>query len=473
MGIEGLNPFLRKHCPNAFIELPGSSFKGKRIAIDSDNILFRFKSRAYKEIVNKTDVSVKEPDPDEVNKRFVYHTKNFVINLIKIGATPIFVFDGDYIVEKSKTQEKRRADKKKMIDDAEAMKMNLLEIDELERTPAMVTELRKKMQNLAQLSKDEKEMMKGILSAIGIPVLTAKGEGEQLCAMLCIEGKVDAVYSRDTDLIAFGCPFVINEPGGYIYNEKTGVSEESLQCTIFKPILSSIGLEYDTFVDLCIMSGCDFNDNIPHLGVGKAYPILQQCKRIENLPSKYHKRCTCGNAKHKTCQRIAEDYEDQTECLNYKRCREIFSHSPSELICQDEIVLDIRTDLEDSRDRLEMYGAEDWLKDIVPLYQNVIPGSNTFIAKPPSLSRSNVKLNITGGNNKQPGGGPVLNIVDPLSVGQQRSSPKYVTNTQINVMNRAQHERLNKLKDETKRDELPKIKTSNKSIPVLLNILHP
>lgn len=452
MGIKGLNAFLRKQCPSSFVELPKSWFRGKRIAIDSNNILFRFMSRAHKEIVNKTDVSTKEPDKDEITKRWLYHVKYFLIDLIKIGATPIFIFDGEYISEKSKTQEKRRADKQKMIDDAENMKLSILQIDELERTPAMITELRKKMQNLGHLGSDERDMMQGILSAIGIPVLIAKGEGEQLCAMLCIEGKVDAVYSRDSDLVAFGCPLTINEPSGYVYNEKTKQTEESLQCTVFKPVLSALNMEYESFVDLCIMSGCDFNDNIPHLGVGKAYTALQKCKTIDNLPQKFHCKTACNNDKHETCQRIKEAYEDQTECLNHVRCREIFAHHNSQDICNDEIVLDIRTDLEDARDRLEMYGAEDWLYEIVPLYQNVVPGSKIFIPKKPSLSRSTIKLNVANT--------PKLNIVGN-ELPKQKASPKYITNKQIRSMNQNQHTRLQN-------------RIGNKNInkgPVLINVL--
>ncbi len=445
MGIKGLNSFLKKNCPSAFIELPNSDFKGKRIAIDSNNVLYRFMSRAHKEIVNKTDVVVMEPNRDDIIKRWLYHVKNFLIDLIKIGATPIFVFDGVYISEKSKTQEKRRADKQKMIDNAENMKMKILEIDELERTPAMVTELRKKMQNLGYMGSDEKEMIKGVLSAIGIPVLIAKGEGEQLCAMLCIEGKVDAVYSLDTDLIAFGCPLTIKEPAGFVYNNKTHNMEESFKCTIFKPILSTLGLEYKSWLDLCIMAGCDFNDNMPHLGVTKSYNAIRGCGSIDNLPAKYHVRSKCTRADHSTCSRIHDEYEDQTVCLNYVRCREIMSHISSEEICQDEIQLNIRTDLMDARDRLEIYGVDDWLRDIVPLYRNVVKGSDVCVPKYPSLSRSSLRLNIGNFGNTVSGNGPTLNIV-PSNMA--RTNPQRTpnrTNTQrINNLSKTQHSRLAK-----------------------------
>ena len=53
MGIKGFNPFLRKKCPGAYVDIPLSNFKGKKIALDSDNVFYKFMSRAHKEIVNK------------------------------------------------------------------------------------------------------------------------------------------------------------------------------------------------------------------------------------------------------------------------------------------------------------------------------------------------------------------------------------------------------------------------------------
>lgn len=444
MTIKGLNAFLRKKCPAAFIHLPNGYFHKKRIAIDSDNILRRLMSRAHKEVVDKTDVAVMEPDRDEIIKRWLGHMKGFVMELLRIGATPIFVFDGKYINEKSGTQEKRREEKKKRIDEAEEMKRKLLELDVLERTPQMITELRKKMHHLGFLSKEEKEMAMGILSGLGIPVLTAKGEGEQLCAMLCIEGKVDAVYSRDSDMVAFGCPLTITEPAGYVLNPRTEMVEESFSCVVFKPILSALNMSYETFRDLCIMSGCDFNSNIPHLGVGKSYNILMECKSIDKIPEKYHIKSTC--VRHAGCKYVSENYEDQTECLNHIRCREIMGHFPSEEICQDKIVVDIQTNLTEARDILENYGVDDWISDFVDLYRTLPKPSEVFIRKYPSLSSSRLRLVISGAETQGKNQGKNQGKVDELELltikPTQQPSPKRITNKHVNKLSKYQHKKM-------------------------------
>jgi len=101
MGILRLNPFLKKICPDAYMDVPYSFFRGKRLAVDSDNVLHKFMSRSHKEIVNITDVSIEDIDRDKVIQRWIKHTRNFVNSWLNYGVTLIFVFDGAYIDEKS------------------------------------------------------------------------------------------------------------------------------------------------------------------------------------------------------------------------------------------------------------------------------------------------------------------------------------------------------------------------------------
>lgn len=407
MGIKGFNPFLRKKCPGAYVDIPLSNFKGKKIALDSDNVFYKFMSRAHKEIVNKTDVSTMDLDREEIRTRWIFHVKTFITKLLTLGITPICVFDGKHIPEKSKTQGKRREAKQKIKDAAEEMKDRIRQIDELERTPSMITELRKKMQNLGYLTREDKDIIIKILRDVGIPVLKATGEGEQLCAMLCIEGKVDAVFSRDTDLVAFGCPITINEEGGYLYNPKTDKIEETYKCTIFKPVLYSLDMEYKTFVDLCIMAGCDFNDNIFRLGIGTAYKLLVNCKSIENLPEKYN---------------------EKVGCLKHLKCREIFNHPTSDEVCEHDIKLEIDT-------TIEILDEQEWLNEFKTLYFNMPSSNRVSIHQPPTYNRSSIKLNIVSGNSR-----PKLNIVSPNI--QKKSSPKRINTKRINILSNNQCKRF-------------------------------
>ena len=404
MGISNLNPFLKEKCPEAFKDIPYSYFRGKRVAVDSDNILMKLMSRSHKEIVNQTDVCSKEPDRKEIIDRWLFHLREEINKFLKFGITLIFVFDGKYIDEKSQTQMKRRKDKQKMVDDAKKMKDKILEIDELERTSQMVTDLRKKMHHLGTIKSEEKELVRKILKAIGFPVLLATEEGEKLCAMLAVEGFVDAVWSKDSDILAMGCPLSFSDEAGWVYNTETMKTEMSVKSIVFKPILSALKMEYDTFLDLCIMSGCDFNSNIPQLAIKKAYKLLLEHKSIDNLPS---------------------TLDEKKQILNHTRCREIFCKQKSKDICQYDIILNISKNID--KEVLKENNLEEWYDELVNYYSNLPNPSNVFIEKIPSHSSSILTLKVMNNTRKE--------------IPEQKASPKKMNQKMIKSLNAQQIEK--------------------------------
>lgn len=425
MGISKLNPYLKKECPEAFKDILYSYFKGKRIAVDSDNILMKLMSRSHKEIVNITNVCAEEPDRKLILERWFEHIKDELVKFLKFGITLIFVFDGAYIDEKSATQIKRRADKQKRIDEAASLKKKILEIDELERTPQMITELRKKMHHLGTIKTEEKDLISEILSGLGFPVLYATGEGEKLCAMLAIEGCVSGVYSRDTDVVAMGCPLTISEEAGWIYNQEKHRTEMALKCTLFKPILGKLKMEYSTFLDLCIMSGCDFNKNIKNISVIKSAKLLLKHKSIDDLP---------------------ESYNDKKEILNHVRCREIFKREKAEDICQTKLILNINKNA-DCLQILKENRLEYWL-EILDYYKNLPEPDDNFVEKPPSQSSSTIKLKICGKTNSETNTETNSETnsetnTETNKIPEQKASPNRITNNMTLSLNQ---ERLEKYK---------------------------
>ena len=113
MTITGLNLFLKNKCPHIFIRLPASFFSGKRIVIDGYILNNRFMATAHKEVVNKTDVSIVEPDRDEIRKHWLFRWKDFLNTLLRKKITPIIVFDGERPIIKNKTVEKEEKNVKK------------------------------------------------------------------------------------------------------------------------------------------------------------------------------------------------------------------------------------------------------------------------------------------------------------------------------------------------------------------------
>lgn len=390
MGIKGLNPFLEEFSPECMVDVPYSYFKGKRIAIDGDNILVKLMSRSHKQVVNHTDVCVKDPDRKVIVRTWLSHIKEDMLKKLNYGITPVWVFDGKYIPEKAATQQERREKKRTAVEEAEKLKAEMRLLDPLEITPQMVKQLREKMQNLGTILPEEKELAKQLLQSLGIPVLRATGEGEKLCAMLCVEGKVEAVLSTDTDSVAMGCPMLIKKDGIYVTNPNTKTRELGVSCTIFKPILDKLNMEYASFLDLCIMGRCDFNKNIKGVALKNAYKMLKECKSIEKLPAKY---------------------DESKSILNHVKCREIFRLEKSSDICQNDPFpcLNIMTNFplnqrsseinEEIRGLLEVLkeyeiDVEEWVDNFRDAYKFLPTPSDMCVSKYPSLAASRLRMKI-------------------------------------------------------------------------------
>jgi 5'-3' exonuclease len=300
MGIKNLHRFLRRHSPSAYADVPLSSLQNKKVAIDINVYLFKFKS------IHR----------DKWLTSFI----NFICKLLYYNIQCVCVYDTKSPPEKNARKEERKSRKqqiKNKITDIElalktyedtgivapilcekqqchpllqienrAPKVNRQEVEEnLERLKRQVV----------NVLRSDISITKEFLSLMGIVYFDSDTEAETMCAHLCCNGIVDAVLSDDTDVLVYGTP---------IFVTKFNFTKETCVMVHYPTILSNLLLTRDQFVDFCILSGTDYNDNIPQIGNEKAYKLLQKYGTIENIP------------------------EIDTACLNYNRVRDIFKVPP-------------------------------------------------------------------------------------------------------------------------------------------------
>lgn len=177
---------------------------------------------------------------------------NYKINLV-------FVFDGVPPDAKKRIINKRIRQKQKIEQRVSEMPQG--------------KESEKLSKQLIYISKDEREESKMFLELLGIDVYQSKGEAESLCASLNKSGIVDYVYTEDTDSLAYGSPFMIKQYRG-AYN----LMEISL-----KNILTEMKITFDQFIDLCILCGCDYSNNIPRMNYDESYRLLQRYNDIPHI----------------------------------------------------------------------------------------------------------------------------------------------------------------------------------------------
>lgn len=359
MGIKSINKLLKTKCSDAFFTLPITAFRGKRISIDASYWMYTNMATARKEIIRKTNVAEGEPNIVDIRKLWFQKAIDFILGWLSNDITPVFVFDGQAHPEKAKTKADRHEKR-----EASRLKINALyeqlRGDVLLRPPTIIEELRKELENYTDIPREEYDLFKNVIKAIGLPCIQAKHDAEQLCASLCIEGVVAAVFSKDTDNLALGCPLMITgfSKIDYSYDEHNQ-RVNHIDCVRLDKILSGLEMTHTEFVDLCIMSGCDYNTNIPGKAVYKSYDLLKQCRSIDNLPKSL-----------------------DTQCLNHARCREIFAYkSTAELsvaikledgdnvVSNDDNIYNVnKRAISNARDYLELAGVSGKLHNLTYYY---------------------------------------------------------------------------------------------------------
>lgn len=326
MGIKGLKPFLKKLAPYAFSRCPLSYFRGKRIAVDISGLMYKFKSVCQNSEIDRTNVIFKDLDTEKIFNNWFGMFIQQCTNFLEAGVTPVYVFDGKPFLEKGDELQRRGEVRENKMNEIrnELQKIRIsgegeftpLEIKQmLEQTDSRVSSLMKQVVNLPM---SEKMKLKKIFDEIGLPTVQSKYEAEKTCSMLALDGLVDAVFSADTDTLAYGPTLVI-----------TDIKKESYDdvycdvCTyIYHPyILWSLGISQEQFIDICILCGTDYNKNIPGIGPVKSHAGIQDYGNIEE----FIKRLNVT--------------EEDVSSLKFPKCRELYRRCRSSESAEGDINL--------------------------------------------------------------------------------------------------------------------------------------
>jgi flap endonuclease-1 len=289
MGIRGLTSLIRKYVPDAITTRSLSYFKGSVIAIDTSILLYKFR--------------YSNTNPNS-------HINGFLsrcLCYIKNGILPIFILDGRPPPEKNNILIRRNKKKKRIEFRIQELK-NKLENESANKMDTIhkINKLNKQIINVNnEHHKDSKEL----LEYMGFRVISSPGEAESVCAYLQKENIVNFTYSDDMDILALGCRKVL----------RSNTKNNSFLVIDLDIVLQGLKLNFDEFIDLCILCGCDYCPTIPRVNYDVAYMLIKKHKNIENFIEKN------------------KDY-DIPDNYNYKKAREIFKEDVTcKLINNDNI----------------------------------------------------------------------------------------------------------------------------------------
>ncbi|XAR52771.1 Spleen exonuclease [Bertholletia excelsa] len=260
MGIKGLTKLLADNAPKAMKEQKFESYFGRKVAIDASMSIYQFLI-----VVGRTGTEMLTNEAGEVTS----HLQGMftrTIRLLEAGLKPVYVFDGNPPDLKKQELAKRYSKRVEATSDLnEALETgNKEDIEKFSKRTVKVT-------------KQHNEDCKKLLRLMGVPVIEAPSEAEAECAELCKCGKVYAVASEDMDSLTFGAPRFLRhlmDPS----SKKIPVMEFEVS-----KILEELNLTMDQFIDLCILSGCDYCDSIRGIGGQTALKLIRQHSSIENI----------------------------------------------------------------------------------------------------------------------------------------------------------------------------------------------
>jgi flap endonuclease-1 len=258
MGIKGLTHLLNTEAPGSIESVSLSSFRDKRVAVDISIFL-------YKSLANVRYNGDYLRNKEGKNVSHIVGIFNKTIQFLSVGVQPIYIFDGKPPDEKWECIQERHR-KVKECRDKMATDISEEEKKTLEKGTIRVT-------------KDHVYDIKRMLTLMGVSYIhNPVGEAEAYAAELCRIGYVDAVVTEDMDTLAYGCPKVLRN-----CIDRSIKRRDVLTCFSYEPIIEAFKMTHGQFVDVCILSGCDYCPTIPKIGTVRAFQYITQYGSIEGL----------------------------------------------------------------------------------------------------------------------------------------------------------------------------------------------
>ncbi|TID30255.1 hypothetical protein CANINC_001135 [Pichia inconspicua] len=260
MGIKGLNALVKEHAPRAIIANEMKSLFGRKVAIDASMCLYQFLIAVRQQDGNM--LTNEEGETTSHLMGFFYRT----IRMVSNGIKPCYVFDGKPPVLKGGELEKRF----KRREEAEKM------AEEMKET-GTVEELQKFERRTVRVTRQQNEEVKVLLKLMGIPFVEAPCEAESQCAELTKSGKVYGAASEDMDTLCYS-------PTHFLRNV-TAAEARKLKVEDYDivKVLEGFEMNINTFVDLCILLGCDYCETIKGIGPVTALKLIKEHGSIENI----------------------------------------------------------------------------------------------------------------------------------------------------------------------------------------------
>eukprot|EP00457_Paulinella_chromatophora_P002696 gb/GEZN01002701.1/.p1 GENE.gb/GEZN01002701.1/~~gb/GEZN01002701.1/.p1 ORF type:complete len:701 (-),score=78.66 gb/GEZN01002701.1/:287-2362(-) len=249
MGIQGLLPLLK----SVMSPVNVSAYAGQRVGVDAYCWLHRAAFTCGREVSTGQETD-----------KFVSWCMERVNMLKHQGVEPVLVFDGGKLPQKQLTDQKRS--------DARCMHRKKAEALWAEGNEGAATKF---FQKSISISHDVAFQLITRLQKEEVEYVVAPYEADAQLTYLANSGYIAAVISEDSDLLVFGCSRVLFKM------DKFGNGEEIRWRNV--EACEEVNLANWTperFQHMCILSGCDYLESLPGMGLKKAHGFLKSRRHL-------------------------------------------------------------------------------------------------------------------------------------------------------------------------------------------------
>ena len=102
----------------------------------------------------------------------------------------------------------------------------------------------------------------------------ADSEAEGTCSLMARKGLVDGVLTEDTDVMAYGSP--------YMYFG-INLNSETINELCLTEVLEHLEITFQNLQDFCIMCGTDYNTNMKQIGPMRSFDLVQKYGSLEKV----------------------------------------------------------------------------------------------------------------------------------------------------------------------------------------------
>ncbi|BBB16552.1 nuclease-VHS inhibit celluar gene expression [Heliothis virescens ascovirus 3j] len=293
MGIKGLSTFIAKHYSECVEVKPLSELQGKTVAFDLPCLAYRF---WYGFLSNKryNDTGGGGEKHHQRNDVRMQHVGNGLASFVKTmhrnGIRAIYVAEGMAPERKRDTILRRNASSNRSnVRSNDVIVVQMETPCDYESIDAWQTIQRRgtacdesKQQDVPAVHTTVNNRVNfnhvhACLHRLGESVVNGPSEAETTCAALMYTRMVDAVYSRDYDMLAYtGVDRVLYS---------ISLPRCTYTCVDVDKLLKLMKLSREQFIDFCILCGTDYNKSVPGMHPKRALQLIKECLNLEGVIS--------------------------------------------------------------------------------------------------------------------------------------------------------------------------------------------